>query len=457
MRLSEPIEKPGFFWVPEDAENRVPGILHISESGKVILEVSHFRKPRLSALNNQLLQYLQFASENWNLNRITGIIDNDLVTLDNCFFSKRSSTSSGVSTATIHANRAFIGVNYDKEEEVTLSKLTFSVEGLDEWLSVSGFQVEQNWEDMSASIDFNLPEEIALNLPDGIELKFTFIPNVTEAVTEARITQKVYISLVSQELRPIEYFLALVFKLHNFLCFAIDKTVSLDFLTGYSNEIIGELKEGKRYEIPISIYYQIQPYSEFKPNVHRHDMLFCYRNVADQIEGILTKWIETYEISEPAFNLYFASKSGGHKYLDSKFLSLAQGIETLHRRESQEKKRWIKAKPRYANELSLRQRIERMVERFEYLFGDKNKRQSFINKVTDMRNYLTHYDRKLADRAASRRGLWKLYRKLEALFQLHFLRLIGMDLECIKSIVNGNEELRDKLGLKSEDSSEKSV
>ena len=108
-------------------------------------------------------------------------------------------------------------------------------------------------------------------------------------------------------------------------------------------------------------------------------MLFYYRNVADQIEGILTKWIETYEISEPAFNLYFASKSGGHKYLDSKFLSLAQGIETLHRRKSQEKQmleeefrelvanilkaipdteqmRWIKAKLRYANELSLRQK-----------------------------------------------------------------------------------------------------
>ena len=207
MRLSEPIEKRGFFWLPEDAENRAPGILRISETGKVILEVSD-------------LYSSMFRSEDWNLNRITGIIDNDLVTLDNCFFSKRSITSSGVSTATIHANRAFIGVNYDREEEVTLSKLTFSVEGLDEWLSISGIQVEQNWEDMTASVDFSFSEEIALNLPDGIELKFTFIPNVTEAATEACITRKVYISLASQDLRPIEYFLTLVFKLHNFLCFA---------------------------------------------------------------------------------------------------------------------------------------------------------------------------------------------------------------------------------------------
>ena len=260
----------------------------------------------------------------------------------------------------------------------------------------------------------------------------------------------------------------------------IDKTVSLDFLTGYSNEIIGELEEGKKYEIPIRIYYQSRPYSEVKPNVHRHDMLFCYRNVAGRIEGILTKWIENYEIFEAAFNLYFASKSGGHKYLDSKFLSLAQGIETLHRRKSHKKqmleeefselvanilkaipdaeqKRWIKEKLRYANELSLRKRMKLMVKPFECLFGTRKRRQSFFNKVTDTRNYLTHYDRKLADKAASRRGLWKLYKKLEALFQLHFLRLIGMNLESIKSIVNENYALRDKLGLEYQDPFEESV
>ena len=38
MRLSEPIEKHGFFWLPEDTENQVPGILRISESGGITLK-----------------------------------------------------------------------------------------------------------------------------------------------------------------------------------------------------------------------------------------------------------------------------------------------------------------------------------------------------------------------------------------------------------------------------------
>ena len=50
MRLSEPIEKPGFFWLPEDAENPQPGILHISESGRVTLTISHITSGKAGGL-----------------------------------------------------------------------------------------------------------------------------------------------------------------------------------------------------------------------------------------------------------------------------------------------------------------------------------------------------------------------------------------------------------------------
>ena len=189
------------------------------------------------------------------------------------------------------------------------------------------------------------------------------------------------------------------------------------------------------------------------------------------------KWVKNYEISEPAFNLYFSTKSGGQKYLDGKFLSLAQGIETLHRRNSQEtqmpeeefstlkdkilkaipnqkQNEWIKTKLEYANELSLRKRIKQMIEPFKDLFGNAGKRNSFISKVVVTRNYLTHYDSNLESEAAHGEELWKLYRKLEALFQLHFLQLIGMDIESIKSIAKENKDLCYNLGLEDQDSSE---
>ena len=386
---------------------------------------------------------------------------------------------------TIQAEHAFIGVGYDEREEVTFSKVRFSVEGLDEWLSFSSFQVEYNWDEdiglKDASIHYSRPEEVAFNLPDGIELKFTISETLPfmSAITEARINQKAYISLISKELRPIKYFLDLIFKLHNFLHFAIDELISIDSITGYSNEITEELN-GKIYEIPIKIYSQGPPYSEEKPKIIRPNMLFLYKDIVDQFEEILIKWIKYYEIHDSAFNLYFVSKSGAQDYLESKFLSLVQGMEVLHRKMSQEtqmqevefsellenileatpddKKTWINEKLKYANELSLRRRIKRMVEPFKCFFHNKREREFFVNKVTNTRNYLTHYDSELGTRAAVEADdLWKLCLKLEALFQLHFLSLVGIDLESIKYIVNKNRALRNKLGLEYQEHSEESA
>ncbi len=55
MRLSEPIEKHGFFWLPDDAENKIPGILRISESGEITVEISQFSESRFYPFNKRRL------------------------------------------------------------------------------------------------------------------------------------------------------------------------------------------------------------------------------------------------------------------------------------------------------------------------------------------------------------------------------------------------------------------
>ena len=438
MRLSEPIEKSGYFWLPANPDNRLPGVLLVSDTGETNVEVIGIFGDPIAAMNDSSIE----------LGRIVGVIENgDFVTLDHCFYRKRNISFGGISKSIIHAHFLLFGVQYGASEPVTFSRFRFSFEGLDEWLSVSGLRVEHNWSERSASIHFIPPKEIAIQLPDGIGLKFTFGWTLPGApiITEAKITQKAYITLTSESLRPIEYYLALVFKLNNFLCFAIDETVALDSATGFSHEITREVGNHEEREVPIAVYYEGSPVSEGRPKLDWHKMLFRYNDITNQLEPILNSWLGNYEISAPAFNLYFASKSGSHKYLDGRFLSLAQGIETLHRRNSQEtlmadsefdqlvativegcpaeKREWLSKKLEYANELPLRKRIRQMLQSFESLYGDSKQRKQFIMKVIDTRNYLTHYDPKLAQQAANAETLWKLCMKLEALFQLHFLRL----------------------------------
>ena len=83
---------------------------------------------------------------------------------------------------------------------------------------------------------------------------------------------------------------------------------------------------------------------------------------------------------EPALNLYFGVTTGGLRFLDAKVLALAQGLESYHRRTSDETlmdksvfenlretlkaqcpekhRKWLSEKLKYGNELSLRKRIQ---------------------------------------------------------------------------------------------------
>lgn len=461
MRLSEPIEKTGYFWLPGKTENRLPGVLRIADTGKATLDV-------IGIFGEANATLFDTPSD---LGRIVGVIENDVVTLEHCFYTKTSPSFSGVSKSTIDANFVLSGVQYDEDEAITFSKFDFSVEGLDEWLMVSGLRIEHNRNDRSAAIHFTPPKRIVIQLPDGISLAFTFGWTLPGApiVTEAKITQKAYISLTSDSLRSIDGFLAVVFKINNFLCFATDETVSLDSATAYSYEITRDTGDEKKQEIPITIYFQSLQLSESKPKIQRHGMLFHYRDIVTQLESVLNNWLKNYETSEPAFNLYFASKSGAHRYLEGRFLSLAQGIETLHRRNSQEtmmeesefndlvaailkgcpekKQEWLKAKLAYANELPLRKRLQQIFEPFVDLYGDAKQRKHFICKVIDTRNYMTHYDTKLSQKAAGGEELWKLCMKLEVLFQLHFLQLIGLSGESIRTLTKNNRTLCSKLEI----------
>ena len=479
MRLSEPIERPGFFWLPQDPEHQVPGILRVSKSGRVTLEISYFYNPSLTLLNNPPLGHSQSGRE-WD--RICGIAGDSRVTLDACSYVARNTKFGGISTATIKAEHAFLGVNYGEGEEIAFSRVRFTVEGLDEWLSVSGFETEVNWEERESLIAHRLPSDISLDLSGDIRLTFTFTCTLpSHSSTESHITQKAHISLQSKELLPTKDFLDLIFKLRKFLCFSIDKNVAVDSITGFSPGITGELTSGGKYEVPIDIYYR-SPLEDFgrKPEVRIFDMLFSYRDIAGRIEEVLPIWLEAYGKSEPAFNMYFASTSGSSKFLEWKFLSLIQGIEVLHRRSSSEtemkrdefegivhriveivpkdRKGWIESRLTHANELSLRKRIKSLIEPWDDLYGNSQERRSFISKVVDTRNYLTHYDSKSSQSELTEgEDLWKLCMKLEALFQMHFLQLIGMDIDSIKSMVNENRTLRNKLGIEDPEASEGSV
>ena len=460
MRIEEKYVKSGYFWLPERSDNKIPGILTIKDGGNIELEI-------IGSFDMSHTEFNDFD----NINRIVGNVENDgYVTLENCFYIEKSHSFGGIDKSKIIAQQMYGGVAYDKDEKITFNTLLFSVDCIDEWIGISGF-TNNNYLDLkTTTINYTQPENIIFQLDNGMQLEIYFTSRVPlgNRIKEIKITQKAYFKLKSEILKPFSDFRDIVYKITNFMCFAVDDTVSIKDVSATSIELQRKMDEGKFYDIPIYIYYSSRPYSEKIPNKSWHQMLFTYGSIQSNAQDIFNNWLNAYDMLSPAIGLYFSTKTNSHKYLEGKFLALAQGLETYHRRTSDEKlmdinefdslvvniikkcpveqQKWLQGRLKHGNEISFSKRLQLIIESFKEKFGNRDDRKRLIRKIVDTRNYFTHYDEDLKDKAATKGDeLWSICEIMEVIFQLHFLKVIGFNDKEIDNVIENNHPLKEKL------------
>ena len=157
-------------------------------------------------------------------------------------------------------------------------------------------------------------------------------------------------------------------------------------------------------------------------------------------------------------------------FLDTRILWLTQALEAFHRSISDEtelpeeefehrvasifgnctdgsERDWLESKLQFANELTFRNRMRRLLEPFAHWFGDQAELRSFVNQVVATRNYLTHHDEATTgNRAIEPLDLIQMLNKLDALLQMHLLKRLGIDRCRIDGMVSNSWRLRSNLG-----------
>ena len=460
MRLKEDYKRSGYFWLPDNEDKKIPGTLTISDGGEIELEVVGLFDERIEALNGRD-----------DLSRIVGHVEKDgLVTLEDCFYKKKNFAFGGIAKSFVHVNKVLSGVAYDKDEKVTFHTVTFSVEGLNEWVGISGIGVVYGGDYRTATISYTPQDEIIYNLIGGFKLHILFgytLPGIP-ATTEAKITHKTYLKLSSEEARGLPDFIHTLHQITYLLCFAVDATVTISEVLATSNEILMEVAEGKSIPVKIKVFYPSQPFSEDLPKIDIHRMLFRFSHIRGNAEEIFNNWLNAYSEIRPSIGLYFSAVTGAHKYLDGKFLALAQGLETYHRRTSsetlmerskfraivakllwmcpKESRKWLKGRLQHGNEINLGRRIKMIIEPYKSYVGNSNQRNKIIRGVVNTRNYLTHYSKELEEETVKGADLWVLCQKMEAIFQLHLLQQLGFTKDEIQAILTSNHKLKQKFG-----------
>ena len=455
MRIKEEIKRSGEFWLPSFPKNKVDGTLLISDGGDITLELTRSFDPSIKA---QLI-----PTHPDSLNPILGHVEKDgYVMIDRCDRTKKGSSiihGRLIAPEVICANRVFMGIPPEEDVSPRFNSFSFSVEGIDEWVGISGIEVDHHSEKRAVTISYDKPSDISLDLQNGMQLLITFtstfpgFPNLKSAA----VSQKTYFRLISQKARELDEFTAIAQKITAFLCFVMDEIVCVDSMSASSNNLRQDIGNGRTAPVPVKIYCPSWPYAKNEPTIDEWDMLFKYEDRQNHVESIINKWIDNYENITPALDLYFLTKAGTLPTMDLQFLTLVQALEAFHRRTSdemhmdadeckdiskkmigacpEEHKDWFSPKLLRANELTLHNRFERMTEPFSnFMCGERRLR--LIKRIKDTRNYLTHYDSDLESKAAKGEVLTFLCRKMNTLFRLQFLKLIGFDKQEIDDIVD---------------------
>ena len=455
MRIKEEFNRSGAFWLPSSPQNQIHGTLSISDGGDAKLELTQSLDPSIQAQ----LGYTHPGS----LNRILGHVEKDgPVMIDRCYRTqKKRSIVHGrlITTEVIRANRVFMGIPYEEDVSPRFNTCSFSVEGIDEWVGITGIEVDHQPEKRALTISYDKPADISFKLQNGMQLLITFTSTFPgfPIIKSAEVNQKTYFRLIAPNPCELDAFISVTQKVTTFLCFVMNEIVCMDRMSATSNDHRQEIGDGHTVPLPVNIYCPSWPYAKDEPAINELDMLFKYKDIQSRAENVINRWIVNYERIAPALDLYFLTKAGTLPSWNTQFLTLVQALEALHRRTSDEKhmdenefkeirtvlvnkcpkreRDWFAQKLNYANELTVRNRFERMTESFGNFMGGEN-RPKLIDLIVKTRNYLTHYDSRLEPEAAKGEVLQVLCRKMSALFRLHFLKLIGFDEQEINDIVD---------------------
>lgn len=178
--------------------------------------------------------------------------------------------------------------------------------------------------------------------------------------------------------------------------------------------------------------------------------LFTFEDVAPFVERVVGAWFQKGKVLQPVIDLHLAPVYSPQMQLESQFLTAIQALEAFHRRmrdareipeeehkvrvakiivaSPEEHRKWLEDELRYSNEPRLRKRIKSLFGEFEDILKHfELERKPFADLATNTRNYLTHYDPQLKDKAAVGRELWQLVHATQLLVDTCLLHECGVE------------------------------
>lgn len=434
-------------WRIDNSDQQYYGDLYLNkDEGGIVL---YIRIPN----SGPIMSYLELPL---TIPFITGSTANGAeITLVDC---ARISTESRIGSEEVFGYQAKFmldGANFEKEEDISFSKMTISIPGIIQWGDVSNY-VRPELEDRETLIGLKIIEPIEIYSCEDYTLSYdlTFSSPFEMMKEEINLKQTPYLVIEAHSVQKLEWFMQIANQIKRLIEIAMGFPLGFNSMVVESPEIYYEFEDDKKHIRPLEVLHAFKQNISKENNTKRmlkHDFLF---NLSELRHANFPKWQEISTIMEPIIELYIDSLYNRKLSVNRHFLNMVQALETYHSRRiayslRDYKKRveqLLEVRPEASRKqdekflldgcrdfVTLRCRLADLLladHSFIFHTGDF-KFTEFPQIVANTRNYYTHYNQNQEHKALKGEELITAFHILRNILEFYLLKEFGFEEEFI--------------------------
>lgn len=398
----------GYWWLPEDDENRIPGTLIMNDNGDFILQI-------IETFSNGDVEKKFRTHREFDL--IIGIAREEGSNNDYSFKLLRSLViSNALNKLTyykLHASYVLKSISSEFSDILKFDIVKLEPQYLNQWLDINSLNLSYSKKRSDKLHDFILsheqPEPITLFKNKDFILKLhTSISYGFPINAEFKCSQSAFLKIEFSQPKGLTEIREVSKKIRNFFTLAIGTPIKIDKISVGWQE-----SEGVYFDYLWKDKFQNNFDSSMKIHNSRH-MLLSYNFLKDNVNLIFQNWFDKYDDLKFTINNFFSTLYNDFLYTEDKFLNYVFGLEVYHRTkhggfdykkesylqireeildklEDKHHIQWLEARLNKHIENSLKQRLAHLFSiHSQSLNGLVEDAEAFINNVVETRHYYVH-------------------------------------------------------------------
>ncbi|MEK3909615.1 ApeA N-terminal domain 1-containing protein [Oceanobacillus sp. FSL W7-1309] len=388
------------------------------------------------------------------------------ITLLDCIRIKTESRIGSEEVFGYQANYMLDGVDFETKDDIRFSKMKISIPGIIEWGNISNYSRPKYDGKRDVLIELDITEPIEIYSNEVYSLSYfldSSYPGFNLVQEEITLKQTPYLIIESNSLQPLDWFMSKAKQMKRLIEIAMAEPFGFDKMIIESPEIYYEFDDNeKKPNRAIKVIHANRENIRQKSNNRRrlsHDFLFSLNELRN---ANFPKWQSISPVMEPIIELYIDSLYNEKLSTSRHFQNMVQALETYHSRRicntlpdfKKRVEQLISIRPEgFKDEdrnfllngsykyVTLRSRLADLLlaDYTFYFYTAEIHHLDFPKVIADTRNYYTHYDKKLEDRALKGEDLINGFHILRNILEFYLLKEFGFEEEFI------HERIRERI------------